>query len=484
MASIEAVHNYLISNLQERITNDQVRAINSLLSFLQDWRNDSCFLLRGYAGTGKTTLLGALVRAIRQQAVACVLLAPTGRAAKVLASATGFSATTIHREIYAISERSDGMPEYSLRKNQHVNALFVVDEASMIGGASDGSFSRRQGGLLADLIGYVRAGRNCKLLFSGDEAQLPPVGEAESPALQEFVLEGFFAKVFTVTLRDVLRQDRESGILHFATLLRGLMESYTGEMPRFDISRFPDFCAISTGDLIEQVEHSYSSVGMEDTVVIARSNKRAVLFNMTIRSAIFGYEEPLTGGDRVFACRNSYRWTKGIPEIPFIANGDMLRIHRVYNIRREAQFSFADIDFAIEDLPDIELSATAMLNVLHSPSAALPRKDHEALSAQRLAALRDGLGDAFSKRAAADDPQLTALQLKHGYALTCHKSQGGQWAHVYIDIELFPALPRDISLLRWLYTTITRATQRVTLIMPPQELLTNECAKIFYASKD
>lgn len=483
MASINSIRNYLNTSLQERITNDQIQAINSLLNFLLDWRNDSCFLLRGYAGTGKTTLLGALVRALHQQAVACVLLAPTGRAAKVLASATGFPASTIHREIYSISENSDGLPKYALRKNQHVNTLFVVDEASMVGVSSDDSFSRRKGGLLAELIEYVRAGRNCKLLLSGDEAQLPPVGETESPALQEHVLEGHFTRVFQSTLRDVLRQEHESGILHFATQLRGLIENYTGAMPKFDVRQYPDFGAIMPGGLVEKVENSYGEVGKENTVVISRSNRRAVLFNMTIRSTVFGYEEPLTGGDRVFACRNSYRWTKGISHVPFIANGDMLRMHRVYNIRRDGDFSFADIDFALEDCPDLEISATAMLNVLHSPTAALPRKDHEALYAHRVETLKEELGGAFSKRAVAEDPLLTALQLKHGYALTCHKSQGGQWAHVYIDIELFPALARDVSLLRWLYTAITRATQRVTLVMPPLEFLTPESAKVLYASK-
>lgn len=482
MASIQFVRNYLITNLQERITNDQTQAINSLLNFLLDWRNDSCFLLRGYAGTGKTTLLGALVRALRQQSVECVLLAPTGRAAKVLASATGFPASTIHREIYTISENSEGQPRYMLRKNRHVNTLFVVDEASMIGISSDDSFSRRKGGLLAELIEYVRGGKNCKLLLSGDEAQLPPVGETESPALQEHVLESYFAKVFQSTLRDVLRQEKESGILYFATQLRSLIENYTGAMPQFDVLLYPDFCAISPGDLVEKVQKSYGEVGQENTVVISRSNKHAVLFNMTIRSAILGYEESLTGGDSVYACRNSYRWTKGMGNIPFIANGDMLRMHRVYNIRQEGDFSFADIDFALEDFPNIEISATAMLNVLHSPTAALPRKDHEVLYAHRLEVLKEELGGAFSKRAVAEDPLLTALQLKHGYALTCHKSQGGQWAHVYIDIELFQNMARDVSLLRWLYTAITRATQRVTLVMSPQELLTPESAKVLYDS--
>lgn len=484
MASIDFIYNYLTTSLKERITDDQTRAINSLINFLQDWRNDSCFLLRGYAGTGKTTLLGALVRALHEQSVACVLLAPTGRAAKVLSSATGFPASTIHREIYAIAENKDGQPRYTLRKNQHVNTLFIVDEASMIGVATDDSFSRRRGGLLGELIEYVRTGRHCKLLLSGDEAQLPPVGERESPALQTHVLEDYFAKVFQVTLRDVLRQEQESGILHFATQLRGLIENYSGQMPSFDVLQYPDFCAISPGELVEKIENSYSAVGLEDTIVITRSNKRAVLFNMTIRSNVFGYEEPLTGGDRVFACRNSYQWTKGVNDIPFIANGDMLRMHRVYNSRRVGDCAFAEIDFALEDFPTLELTATAMLNVLHSSNAALPRKNFEALYALRVAALKEELGEAFSKRAVAEDPLLTALQLKHGYAVTGHKSQGGQWADVYIDIELFPALPRDVSLLRWLYTAITRATKRVTLVMPPRELLTSESAKKFYDSME
>lgn len=474
MASIDFVRNYLLNSLQARLTEDQSQAINLLIKFLLDWGNDSCFLLKGYAGTGKTTLLGALVRALQAQSVACILLAPTGRAAKVLSSTAGFSATTIHREIYSIAERKDGAPSYSLRRNRHVNTLFVVDEASMVGATANDSLSRRRGGLLGDLVEYVRSGRHCKLLLSGDDAQLPPVGESASPALQPFILEGYFTKVFQVTLRNVLRQELESGILHFATQIRGLVEKFNGAMPQLDIQQYSDFSAIPAGHLIEMVESSYNSVGLEETVVLCRSNMRAVLFNATIRSAIFGYEEPLVGGDRVFACRNSYRWTKGVQEVPFIANGDMLRIRRVYNTTQVKDFSFADIDFALEEFPELELTATAMLNVLGSSSAALPKKEQEELYTMRTAALKEELGKDYSYRAVAEDPMLTALQLKHGYALTCHKSQGGQWAHVYVDVELFPSVARDISLLRWLYTAITRASQRVVLVMPPQELLTPE----------
>lgn len=474
MASITQLHNYLTNSLKERITNDQTAAVDTLLRFLLDWRNDSCCLVKGYAGTGKTTVLGALVRALQEQSVACVLLAPTGRAAKVLSSTTGAPAFTIHKEIYSISKRADGSLAYALRKNRHANTLFVVDEASMIGTHPNDSINRRNGGLLADLVEYVKEGRHCKLLISGDEAQLPPVGENESPALQPYELQRYFSRVFRITLRDVLRQERESGILHCATHVRGLIENYRGVMPRFDTQQYPDFQAILPGHLIEMVEQSYNTVGLEETVVLCRSNKRAAMLNAAIRSYIFGYEEPLTGGDRVFACRNSYQWTKGVPEIPFIANGDMLRIHRTYNFTPIGNFSFADIDFSLEDFPKLDLTATAMLNVLHAPSAALPRKEYEELYAMRMAKLQKGPEETALRMAAAEDPFLTALQLKHGYALTCHKSQGGQWAHVYIDIELFPAVARDLSLLRWLYTAVTRATQRVVLVMPPQELLTPE----------
>lgn len=474
MASIHYVHKYLITNLNDRLTSDQSRAIDTLIEFLLNWKNDCCFLLKGYAGTGKTTLLGTLVRALREQSVACVLLAPTGRAAKVLSSATGFQSSTIHREIYAIAERNDGTPTYKLRENKRTNTLFVVDEASIIGAGIDNSPSHRHGGLLRDLVEYIRGGRHCKLLLSGDEAQLPPIGENESPALQPSILENYFGKVFQATLREVLRQDKESGVLHFATQLRGLIENYNGGMPRFDTLLYHDFSATRTNRLMEMIEESYRTVGLEETIVLCRSNRRAALINAAIRTSAFGYEEPLAGGDRVFACKNSYRWTKRIKEIPFIANGDMLRLHRVYNTTSVENFTFVDIDFTLEEYPGLEITATAMLNALQSPSAALPKAEQRAFYNMRVETLKETLGAEFSPRAVADDPLLTALQLKHGYALTCHKSQGGQWAHVYLDVELFSTTARDLFFLRWLYTAISRATQRLVLISPPQELLTPE----------
>lgn len=465
-------------------TNDQFLAINSFADFALSRQPDSLFLLTGYAGTGKTTLVGAIVRTMVELQQQVVLLAPTGRAAKVFSLHAEMPAYTIHRRIYretmgvsiSASESGDTFARndssFSLCPPQlNRSTLFIVDEASMIAneGLSGGTFGT--GRLLDDLIHFVYQGQNCRLMLVGDSAQLPPVGEELSPALSMEALSGYGLRVTGCELTEVVRQAESSGILWNATLLRNIIQNEIfGEVPDLCIKGFPDVCVVPGDELIEQLENSYYHAGTDGTIVVTRSNKRANIFNMGIRGRILGYEEELSSGDHVIVAKNNYFWVKPPTEstekrtMPFIANGDVAVVRRFRNERSLYGFRFADVSLQFPDYDYQEVDCTILLDTLQAEAPALTREQQE----QLFNAVWEDYPDITVRRdrmkRLREDIYYNALQLKYAYAVTCHKAQGGQWEHVYIDQGYITEDMLTPDYYRWLYTAITRATEKVFLV--------------------
>ncbi len=446
--------------------------------FMLSREADAAFLLRGYAGTGKTSLVAAMVQTLTQLKQPVMLLAPTGRAAKVFAQYAGMPAYTIHRKIYrqrALTDPGTFQPGVNLHKHM----TFIVDEASMVSNAGgDGGVSFGTGRLLDDLIHYVYSCEGCRLMLVGDSAQLPPVGTDESPALDQGVLASYGLRVWQAQMTEVVRQAGNSGILWNATMLRHMLARADGGIgfPRFRLRGMPDIQVVTGEELIESLESSYSRCGTDDTMVVTRSNKRAGIFNQGIRARILYMEEELGGGDQVMIARNNYFWTEreasASPgkeqQMPFIANGDTAIVRRVHNERRLYGFRFADATLTFPDYSNREMEVTVLLDTLMSESPALTRQQQEALF-QAVWADYPEIGDKRErmKRLRAD-PYFNALQIKYSYAVTCHKAQGGQWSHVYIDQGYLTEEMLTPDYLRWLYTALTRATERVFLINWPK----------------
>ena len=499
-------------NFTHKATKEQANAISLLSEFLLSRKGDSLFLLKGYAGTGKTSLLAALVRTMQQLQQRVMLLAPTGRAAKVLSSFAGAPAYTIHRKIYRQKSLVD-MDNFQNDVNLHKDTLFIVDEASMIGGEGDGSTIFGTGRLLDDLMHYVYSCEGCRLLLVGDTAQLPPVGEEESPALNRLALEGYGVEVTEYCLTEVVRQLEESGILWNATMLRRLIQE--GEMyafPRLRAKGFPDVCVVPGNELIDALDDSYRRYGTDGTIVVTRSNKRAGIFNGGIRARILDYEEELSGGDLVMVAKNNYYWIDpptpfrgssnsakggqellkedeespdsagGDQELPlkgdggssFIANGDVAVVRRIRNERSFYGFRFADATLRFPDYNQTEMDVTVLLDTLQSEAPALTRQQQQAL----FTAVWEDYPELTNKRdrmkRLRQDPYYNALQIKYAYAVTCHKAQGGQWEHVYIDQGYITEEMLSPDYFRWLYTAITRATEKVFLINWPDSALSDD----------
>lgn len=427
-------------------------------------------MLCGYAGTGKTTLVSALVKTMAQLERRCVLLAPTGRAAKVFSSYSGKSAYTIHRWIYRQKSILNGA-QFVLSENRAVNTLFIVDEASMI--ANDGSSGFGTGALLDDLVEYVYSGRGCSMLLLGDTAQLPPVGELLSPALSAEYMRSMFLDVTHVELTQVMRQLDGSGILQNATMLREIIRcGGSGFLPQLQLKGFADITPVSGDELIEAIEGSYSSVGVEDTIVLCRSNKRANVYNEGIRRRILYREEELNRGDMLMVVKNNYYWRellgkedKGLlDKIDFIANGDMAEIVRVGGVEEMYGFRYAEVTLSLVDYEDCEIDVMIMLDTLMSESPSLTREESERL----FAAVWEDYPEIRSKRKRMEEirknPYYNALQVKYGYAVTCHKAQGGQWKHVFLDQGYVTADMMNADYYRWLYTAFTRATEKLYLV--------------------
>ena len=458
------------TNFPYKPTFEQENVVKILANFLFCRKMDVLFLLKGYAGTGKTSLIGALVKTMDQLEQKCILMAPTGRAAKVFSHYAGHPAYTIHKKIYRQKSFSNEVDNFSINDNLHQHTLFIVDEASMIAndGLSGSMFGT--GRLLDDLIQYVYSGQGCRLMLIGDTAQLPPVGEEESPALSADALKGYGLEVYEGMLTEVVRQLHDSGILWNATELRRyIAEEDYFTLPPIRVEGFPDIKVVPGNELIETINDCYEQVSMDETIVVCRSNKRANIYNKGIRNMILYREEELEGGDLLMVAKNNYFWTEGCKEIDFIANGDIAEVRRVRREREMYGFRFADVTLRFSDYNDMELEATVLLDTLHTESPALPKEMNDKL----FYAVLEDYADITIKRERMkkmkSDPYYNALQVKYAYAVTCHKAQGGQWKRVFLDQGYMTEDMLSPDYFRWLYTAFTRATEALYLVNWPKE---------------
>ena len=468
------INSYLIEQIKENFphqpTNEQSVAMDALVDFLLSPVNDTVFILRGYAGTGKTSLVAAVVKTMMKLGQKAILLAPTGRAAKVFSVYSGHPAFTIHKKIYRQQSFSNELSNFSVNDNLHQHTLFIVDEASMISneGLSGSAFGT--GRLLDDLVQYVYSGQGCRLLLMGDTAQLPPVGEDESPALTADVLKGYGLSVREMDLTQVVRQLNDSGILWNATALRHLIADGDADMlPKIRVKGFPDIRLLAGDELIEEISNCYGKVGMDETIVVCRSNKRANIYNKGIRNTILYREEELSSGDLLMVAKNNYFWTEKSPEIEFIANGDIAVVRRVRRTREIYGFRFADVQLTFPDYQDFELEATVLLDTLHTDAPALPRADNDRLFYTVLEDYADISTKRERMKKMKADPHYNALQIKYGYAVTCHKAQGGQWKKVFLDQGYISPEMLTPDYFRWLYTAFTRATETLYLVNYPKD---------------
>lgn len=459
-------------NFSYKPTDEQENTINSFTDFLLSPSSEAVFILRGYAGTGKTTLVSALVKTLGEVGRKCVLLAPTGRAAKVFSHYAHHPAYTIHRRIYRQRVFSGEMDNFTLNANLHRQTLFIVDEASMIANEGLSGTAFGTGRLLDDLVQYVYSVPGCRLMLIGDTAQLPPVGEEQSPALSASMLRGYGLEVTECLLTQVVRQSGDSGILYNATALRRyITEDACFSLPSVEADGFPDIRVIPGSELIEAISECYDKAGMDETIIICRSNKRANLYNKGIRNTILYREDELNAGDVLMVAKNNYFWGADCKELDFIANGDVAVVRRMRRVREMYGFRFADVILCFPDYDDLELEVTLLLDTLHSDAPSLSREESE----QLFAAVAEDYADLSTKRERIkkikEDPYYNALQVKYAYAVTCHKAQGGQWKCVFIDQGYMTEDMISSDYFRWLYTAFTRATETLYLVNWPKEQL-------------
>lgn len=458
----------IVLNLPYDPNEQQVQLIAALARFCAPSSpSDSVFMLNGYAGTGKTSLTGALVRSLNEVGISSVLLAPTGRAAKVFSRFAQHPAYTIHRKIYRQASAFDSSYVANVAENRHRNTVFIIDEASMIG-------TRMENGrdLLEDLIHYVYTGENCRMILLGDTAQLPPVGCQFSPAMNIDTLKSFGLRISRATLTASVRQASNSGILYNATWLRRAMLSETLPTPQLLTSKFADIVPVSNEDLPEMLNDAYCRDGIEETILITRSNQRAVKFNLAIRSNILEKEEFLCREEFLMVAKNNYMWCTKVKGVDFIANGDTAIVSKIYGTETKYGFLFADAKIILPD-KEIEIETKLLLDTLTSEAPGLTPEqsstlynmclnDPEVFTPQTPMSAR--------LKILKSDPYYNALQVKYAYAVTCHKAQGGQWRNVFIDMGYIAPEAQGMEFYRWLYTAITRATHRVYLINPSVEI--------------
>ena len=460
-------------------TQEQAHALEVFAEFLTDRDPHAVMILRGSAGTGKTTLSGAIVRTLKEIRQKVMLLAPTGRAAKVFSLNSGSPAYTIHRRIYREKSFSGVEGQFNLNDNLYTDTLFMVDEASMIANMGLGGMSFGSGCLLDDLVHFVYQGRNDRLLLIGDKAQLPPVGEEESPALHAAMLEGYGLKVYECDLNDVLRQSEESGILYNATMIRQMItHDDITQLPKIRFVGYSDIKPMPGAELIEALADSYHHVGLDDTIVVTRSNKRANIFNQGIRNMVLDREEELSQGDILMIVKNNYYWMEEerksnnklqSNEIPaFLANGDRAKVLKVRRRIDLYGFRFATLLLQFPDYGNYELEATVLLDTLTSEAPALTHDQQEQLFHQIEEDYQDVPLKADRMKAIRQDQFYNALQVKFAYAVTCHKAQGGQWAHVYVDQGYMTDDMLTPDYIHWLYTAFTRATEMLYLVNWPE----------------
>ena len=460
--------NRLSQNLPYTPTEEQALVMAKLVTFVFRATGRDVFLLKGYAGTGKSSLVGALVKTLSQFSMKSVLLAPTGRAAKVFGLYANTPAYTIHKKIYRQKSFSPDMTGFTLTDNRHKQTLFIVDEDSMIADSADST-----GHLLNDLIEYVYSSSGCKLVLIGDTAQLPPVGQFNTPALDEVALSEYNLRVTSVTLTEVIRQSLTSGILYNATKLRQAMSEDDFSTPKIDLQGFSDIKSITGAELIEELESSYSRAGKDETIIITRSNKRANLFNNGVRARILYRESELESGDLLMIAKNNYFWGEKVEQIDFIANGDVAQVLRVRGYNEMYGFRFADVLLRLIDY-DVDIEAKIMLDTLHLEHPSLPAEQNN----QFFTKVMEDYADVRTKRERIKrvklDKWFNALQVKYAYAVTCHKAQGGQWQNVFIDMGNISEESVNIDFFRWLYTAFTRATDKLYLVNTPKYFLNTQ----------
>ncbi|MGD0581319.1 MAG: AAA family ATPase [Bacteroidales bacterium] len=457
------IYNHLSKNLGNLPTEDQSEALKKVAAFICENTNDIIFLMTGYAGTGKTSLISSVVKTLDLLRMRSVLLAPTGRAAKVLSGFTGKQAFTIHKKIYRQKSAKEGMGSFVLDRNLMKEAYFIVDEASMVSNSSSDISLFGSGRVLDDLVEYVYSGINCKLMIVGDTAQLPPVGSVLSPALDSSKLQEYGFRIMTTELRDVVRQSQDSGILMNATKVRLQVAESDLIRPLIDCVNFRDTIRISGDDIIEEISASYGSCGVEGTIIVVNSNKQANRYNQGIRNRIFFREEEISAGDLVMVVKNNYSLMEEEDGPGFIANGDIAEIRRIRSYEERYGFRFAEMVLRFTDY-DYEVETKVLLDVLHLDSPSLPMDKQKELFNNVLADHMDVRTRRKQLEAVKNDPYFNALQIKFSYAVTCHKAQGGQWDRVFVDQEMFNSQETSIDYLRWLYTAITRATDRLYLV--------------------
>ena len=464
-------------------TQEQANALDVFARFLTDRNPQVVMILRGSAGTGKTSLSGAIVRTLQAIRQKVMLLAPTGRAAKVFSLNSGTPAYTIHRRIYREKSFSGVDGQFNLNDNLFTDTLFMVDEASMVANMGLGGMNFGSGCLLDDLVHFVYQGRNDRLMLVGDKAQLPPVGEEESPALNAAMLQGYGLTVYECDLNEVLRQSEQSGILYNATMIRQMItHDDITQLPKIRFTGFSDIRQMPGAELIEALADSYHHVGLDDTIVVTRSNKRANIFNQGIRNMVLDREEELSQGDILMIVKNNYYWMeeerKKIKEkdnqvpsndIPaFLANGDRAKVLKVRRRIDLYGFRFATLLLQFPDYGNYELEATVLLDTLTSEAPALTHEQQEQLFHQIEEDYQDVPLKADRMKAIRQDQFYNALQVKFAYAVTCHKAQGGQWAHVYVDQGYMTDDMLTPDYIHWLYTAFTRATEMLYLVNWPE----------------
>ncbi|NDV94176.1 DUF2075 domain-containing protein [Dysgonomonas sp. 521] len=452
-------------------TTQQGEALEKIVHFLFLQKEETLFLLKGYAGTGKSSLLGALVKTMTEFKQKTVLLAPTGRAAKVFSSYANHPAFTIHKKIYRQQKYAGDFGSFGLMDNLHKDTLFIVDEASMISNSGMDSSFFGTGHLLDDLIHYVYSGENCRLLLIGDSAQLPPVMEEDSPALQTAVLEGYGLEVHQAMLSQIVRQAESSGILYNATNIRNILnEGKTEAYPKLRLDGFSDILRISGEDLIDEISMAYDREGLDSTMIISRSNKRSNIYNQGVRNRILYREEELSAGDMLMITKNNYYWTENIEGIDFLANGEIVEVLRVRREQELYGFRFCDVEVRSIDY-DLEFEVKVLMDTLHSDVAGLSRQRAEELFLNILEDYADISTRAGKMKKLKTDPYYNAVQVKFAYAITCHKAQGGEWNTVFLDLGYISEEHLGVNFYRWLYTAITRASSKLYLVNLPDEFI-------------
>jgi exodeoxyribonuclease-5 len=462
------LNTYIAGQIYEKIsfetTFSQKKVVEMLSDYLSSPKNEQIFVLNGYAGTGKTTLVAAVVEVLEQMQVPTVLLAPTGRAAKVLSRYCHRPALTIHKRIYRERTTADYESHFTLNINKERGAVFIVDEASMLSDSTSDGQIFGSGSLLDDLVKYVRSGRDCRLILVGDNAQLPPVGSPFSPALDETVMRGY-GEVVYASMDDVVRQQAESGILFNATMLRCMLENDICEIPHLDMN-YPDVESITGGEVMEKVQECYDRYGSEETIIITRSNRRANRYNEGVRRYNLSAEEAIESGDRLMVVKNNYYFTEREQECPmsFVANGDVAQLRKIRRFEDFYGFHFADAVLSFPDYNDYEIGCKILLDTITSESPSLTRDESQRLFAEVEQDYLDIKSRLKRLKEIRENQHFNAVQVKFAYAVTCHKAQGGQWKAVFVDMALFGDEPMTGDMLRWLYTAFTRATERLYLV--------------------